>query len=140
MITSYLNALTRRGVHVLTFNDYLARRDAEWMGPVFQFLGLTIGYVQEGMSSRQRRKAYAADITYLSAKEAGFDFLRDSLCINMKDRVHRPFNYAIIDEADSILIDEARIPLDIFNFASTLMLWLTARLSLRKPGTYKFSS
>ena len=110
---SYLNALTGRGVHVLTFNDYLARRDAKWMGPVYQFLSLTTGYVQEGMSSRQRRKAYSADITYLSAKEAGFDFLRDSLCYNLKDRVHRPFIYAIIDEADSILIDEARIPLVI---------------------------
>ena len=116
---SYLNALTGSGVHVLTFNDYLARRDAEWMGPVFQFLGLTIGYIKEGMSSRQRRKAYSADITYLSAKEAGFDFLRDSLCDNIKDRVQRPFNYAIIDEADSILIDEARIPLVIAGTSDT---------------------
>ena len=116
---SYLNALTGRGVHVLTFNDYLARRDAEWMRPVYKFIGLTIGYVQEGMSSRQRRKSYSADITYLSAKEAGFDFLRDSLCDNTKNCVHRPFNYAIIDEADSILIDEARIPLVIAGTSDT---------------------
>ena len=110
---SYLNALPGKGMHVLTFNDYLAWRDAEWMGPVYQFLGLTTGYVKEGMSSEERRRAYSADITYLSAKEAGFDFLRDSLCDNIEDRVHRPFNCAIIDEADSILIDEARIPLVI---------------------------
>jgi preprotein translocase subunit SecA len=116
---SHLNALAGRGVHVLTFNDYLARRDAKWMEPVYQFLSLTTGYVQEGMSSRQRRKAYSADITYLSAKESGFDFLRDSLCDNIKDRVHRPFNYAIIDEADSILIDEARIPLIIAGNSDT---------------------
>jgi preprotein translocase subunit SecA len=110
---AYLNSLTGRGLHILTFNDYLARRDAQWMGPVFHFLGQTTGYVQEGMNSRQRRNAYSADITYLSAKEAGFDFLRDSLCHNLEERVQRPFNYAIIDEADSILIDEARIPLVI---------------------------
>jgi preprotein translocase subunit SecA len=116
---SYLNALAGRGVHVLTFNDYLAHRDAKWMGPVYQFLGLTVGYVQEGMSSAERRSAYSADITYLSAKEAGFDFLRDSLCDNIEDRVHRPFNYAIIDEADSILIDEARIPLVIAGTSDT---------------------
>ncbi|MFC1823528.1 accessory Sec system translocase SecA2 [Thermodesulfobacteriota bacterium] len=116
---SYLNALTGRGVHVLTFNDYLAHRDAKWMGPVYQFLSLTTGYVQEGMSSAERRKAYSSDITYLSAKEAGFDFLRDSLCDNINDRVHRPFNYAIIDEADSILIDEARIPLVIAGNSDT---------------------
>jgi len=106
-------------VHVLTFNDYLAHRDANWMGPVYQFLGLTVEYVQEGMSSAKRRKAYAADITYLSAREAGFDFLRDSLCDNNEDRVHRLFNYAIIDEADSILIDEARIPLVIAGVSDT---------------------
>jgi preprotein translocase subunit SecA len=116
---SYLNSLKGRGAHVLTFNDYLAHRDAEWMGPVYQFLGLTVGYIKEGMSSAERRSAYAADITYLSAKEAGFDFLRDSLCDSIEDRVHRPFNYAIIDEADSILIDEARIPLVIAGTSDT---------------------
>ncbi len=110
---AYLNALAGKGVHVLTFNDYLAQRDANWMGPVFEFLGLSIGCVQEGMPGTQRRKAYAADITYLTAKEAGFDFLRDSLCYTPEDLVHRSFHFAIIDEADSILIDEARIPLVI---------------------------
>jgi len=108
-----LNALTGRGVHVLTFNDYLARRDAAWMGPVYRFLGLSVGAVQEGMSVDARRAAYAADVTYATAKEAGFDFLRDGLCRTPDDLVHRAFNFAIIDEADSILIDEARVPLVI---------------------------
>ncbi len=110
---AYLNALSGIGVHVLTFNDYLARRDAHWMGPVYNFLGLSVGYVQEGMSIENRRKAYGSNITYLTAKEAGFDYLRDSLCYKSSDIVHRPFNFAIVDEADSIMIDEARIPLII---------------------------
>jgi preprotein translocase subunit SecA len=109
----YLNALTGKGAHVLTFNDYLARRDAQWMGPIYEFLGLTVGFVQEGMTIRQRQKAYAADITYLTAKEAGFDFLRDQRCARKQDLVHRPFHFAVVDEADSILIDEARVPLVI---------------------------
>ncbi|MEJ2544315.1 MAG: hypothetical protein P8Y99_09630, partial [Calditrichaceae bacterium] len=108
-----LNAMMGNGLHVLTFNDYLARRDAEWMKPVYKFLGLSVDFVQEGMSISRRQKAYKADITYLSAKEAGFDYLRDSLCYDQSSMVHRPFNFAIIDEADSILIDEARIPLVI---------------------------
>jgi preprotein translocase subunit SecA len=110
---AYLSALSGQGVHILTFNDYLARRDARWMGPIYQFLGLKVGYIQEGMSIKDRQNAYAADITYLTAKEAGFDYLRDSLCYQKDKTVHRSFNYAIIDEADSILIDEARIPLVI---------------------------
>ncbi len=110
---AYQSALTGKGVHVLTFNDYLARRDARWMGPIYQYLGLSVGFVQEGMSIQERRDAYSADITYVTAKEAGFDYLRDSLCYEKDRRVHRLFNFAIIDEADSILIDEARIPLVI---------------------------
>ncbi|MCU0914020.1 MAG: accessory Sec system translocase SecA2 [Planctomycetes bacterium] len=113
VLPAYLNALTGRGVHVLTFNDYLARRDAQWMGPVYQFLGLSVGLIQEGMTPRDRRQAYACDLTYATAKEAGFDYLRDHLCRNSDDLAHRPFHYAIVDEADSILIDEARIPLVI---------------------------
>jgi preprotein translocase subunit SecA len=113
VLPAYLNALVGKGVHILTFNDYLASRDAQWMGPVYEFLGLSVGCIQEGMSIPERQKAYRADITYLSAKEAGFDFLRDSLCYHKDDNVHRTFNFAIIDEADSILIDEARIPLVI---------------------------
>ncbi len=107
-----LNALTGRGVHVLTFNDYLARRDAVWMGPIYALLGLSVGTVQEGMDAAARRAAYACDVTYLTAKESGFDFLRDARATDT-ELVHRPFHYAIVDEADSILIDEARIPLVI---------------------------
>jgi preprotein translocase subunit SecA len=110
---AFFNALSKKGVHVLTFNDYLAKRDALWMKPVYDFLGLSVGYIQEGMSAENRRKAYASDITYCTAKESGFDYLRDSMCYKESQVVHRPLNVAIIDEADSILIDEARIPLVI---------------------------
>lgn len=113
VMPAYLNALTGQGVHVLTFNDYLASRDAEWMRPIYEFLGLTIGYVKEGMSIAERQQAYLSDITYVTAKESGFDYLRDFLCNEKEKLVHRPFHYAIVDEADSILIDEARIPLVI---------------------------
>jgi preprotein translocase subunit SecA len=113
VLPAYAHALGGRGVHILTFNGYLARRDREWMGPVYEFLGLTVGCVQEGMSINERQRAYAAEITYMTAKEAGFDYLRDFLCTNKDDLVQRPFHYAIVDEADSILIDEARIPLVI---------------------------
>ena len=108
-----LNALSGEGVHILTANDYLARRDAEWMGPVYRLLGLEAGAVWEGMTPERRRSAYSADITYLTANEAGFDFLRDQVCLKARDLVHRPFHFAIVDEADFILIDEARVPLVI---------------------------
>ncbi len=113
IMPAYFNAMTGQGVHVLTFNDYLARRDCEWMGPVYEFLGLDCGYVGEGMSVTERQQAYSAAITYVTAKEAGFDYLRDFLCTEVGQLVHRSFHYAIVDEADSILIDEARIPLVI---------------------------
>jgi len=113
VLPAYLNALTGHGVHVLTFNDYLARRDATWMGPLYSFLGLAVGVVQEGMSPDQRRCAYEADITYVTAKEAGFDLLRDGLRHDRDERVQRPFHFALVDEADSLLIDEARVPLVI---------------------------
>ncbi|QOY88573.1 preprotein translocase subunit SecA [Paludibaculum fermentans] len=106
-------ARQHQGVHVLTVNDYLAARDAEWMGLVYKRLGLTVGAIQQGMTSAERRAAYACDITYSTANEIGFDFLRDRLALYPKDQVHRPFAVAVIDEADSILIDEARIPLVI---------------------------
>jgi preprotein translocase subunit SecA len=113
VMPAYLNALQGKGVHILTFNDYLAGRDAQWMGPVYRFLGLTVSYVKDGMITEDRQRAYAADITYVTAKEAGFDYLRDSIAMNPGDIVHRPFHYAIVDEADSLLIDEARVPLVI---------------------------
>jgi len=109
----FLHALAGRGAHVLTFNDYLARRDAAWMGPVYERLGLSVGFVQERMSAPDRRRAYGADLTYLTAKEAGFDHLRDALALEPGDRVQREYHFALVDEADSILIDEARIPLVI---------------------------
>ncbi|HYG61356.1 MAG TPA: accessory Sec system translocase SecA2 [Thermoanaerobaculia bacterium] len=108
-----LNALTGRGVHVLTFNDYLARRDGEWMGPVYERLGLTVSSIQDGLSTAERQRAYGCEVTYLTVKQAGFDLLRDGLCLEPGDQVHRPFHLALVDEADSILIDEARIPLVI---------------------------
>lgn len=113
VLPAYLNALTGEGVHILTFNDYLAKRDAEWMGPIYHFLGLKVNSVQAGMSLSEKREAYAADITYVTAKEAGFDYLRDTIALNEADTVHRPFRYVIVDEADSLLLDEARVPLVI---------------------------
>ncbi|KNY27199.1 accessory Sec system translocase SecA2 [Pseudobacteroides cellulosolvens] len=110
---AYLNALTGKGVHIFTANDYLAKRDAGWMGPVFAFLGIRSGFINEGMSREDRKKAYAADITYVTAKEAGFDYLRDSLCYEDDELTQKGFGTAIVDEADFILIDEARIPLVI---------------------------
>jgi preprotein translocase subunit SecA len=107
----FLHTLAGRGAHVLTFNDYLARRDARWMGPVYERLGLSVGFVQERMGAPERRAAYAADVTYLTAKEAGFDHLRDGLALEPGERMQRTYHFALVDEADSILIDEARIPL-----------------------------
>lgn len=109
----YLNALSGKGVHVVTVNDYLAKRDSQWMAQVHEFLGLTVGCVQHAMSDEERRGAYACDITYGTNNEFGFDYLRDNMKFNLSDMVQRPFNYAIIDEVDSILIDEARTPLII---------------------------
>ena len=109
----YLNGLTGQGVHVVTVNDYLARRDAEWMGQVYAFLGLTTGVIVHGLSEEERRAAYASDITYGTNNEFGFDYLRDNMKYRLEDMVHRDFAYAIVDEVDSILIDEARTPLII---------------------------
>jgi preprotein translocase subunit SecA len=108
-----VHALTGRGAHVLTFNDYLARRDATWMGPVYLRLGVSVGFVQERQSPAERRAAYSADVTYLTAREAGFDHLRDGLVLEPGERVQRPYHFALVDEADSILVDEARVPLVI---------------------------
>jgi preprotein translocase subunit SecA len=113
VFTAALKALSGKGVHVLTFNDYLARRDAEWMGPVYERLGLSVAYIAEGMTPEGRRASYEADVTYVTAKEAGFDYLRGFLAYRPEHVVHRPFHFAVIDEVDSILIDEARIPLVI---------------------------
>ncbi len=109
----YLNALEGKGVHVVTVNDYLAKRDKEWMGKIYTFLGLTVGVIVHGLTNEQRRAAYNADITYGTNNEFGFDYLRDNMVINIEDMVQRKLNYAIVDEVDSILIDEARTPLII---------------------------
>ncbi|WP_420346469.1 preprotein translocase subunit SecA [Pelagibius sp.] len=109
----YLNALAGKGVHVVTVNDYLARRDAEWMGQIYRFLGLTVGCIVHGLSEDERRAAYAADVTYGTNNEFGFDYLRDNMKFQLEDMVQRDFNFAIVDEVDSILIDEARTPLII---------------------------
>ena len=109
----YLNALTGKGVHVVTVNDYLAKRDSEWMGKVYNFLGLSVGLIVHGLDNAQRKKAYASDITYGTNNEFGFDYLRDNMVIYKQDMVQRELNYAIVDEVDSILIDEARTPLII---------------------------
>jgi len=110
---AFLHGLAGSGVHILTFNDYLARRDAAWMGPIYDFLGLSVGCVQEGQGAAEKRTAYARDVTYATAKEVGFDYLRDQLAGRAEDAVLRPFHFALVDEADSILIDEARVPLII---------------------------
>ena len=112
-LATYLNALEGKGVHVVTVNDYLARRDCEWMGQVYRFLGLTTGVIVPNLREDERRAAYAADITYATNNELGFDYLRDNMKYSRDQMVHRPFNYAIVDEVDSILIDEARTPLII---------------------------
>ncbi|MAH89442.1 MAG: preprotein translocase subunit SecA [Pelagibacterales bacterium] len=112
-LSAYLNAIGGLGVHVVTVNDYLASRDSEWMGVIFKFLGLSVGCIKSGMSDIERKNAYMADITYGTNNEFGFDYLRDNMKFNLEDMCQRNFNYAIIDEVDSILIDEARTPLVI---------------------------
>src|SRR5699024_10362220 len=113
VLPAYLNALEGKGVHVVTVNDYLAKRDAEWMGRVHRFLGLETSVILSGLNSDQRRAAYNADITYGTNNELGFDYLRDNMAHNLNDLVQRGHHYAIVDEVDSILIDEARTPLII---------------------------
>ena len=112
-LPAYLNALLGKGVHVITVNDYLARRDREWMGPIYEFLGLTVGVIQHDIPPDERRAAYSCDITYGTNNEFGFDYLRDNMVVSREDMVQRPFYYAIVDEVDSILVDEARTPLII---------------------------
>ncbi|MGI6114290.1 MAG: preprotein translocase subunit SecA [Mahellales bacterium] len=112
-LPAYLNALTGKGVHIVTVNDYLARRDSEWMGRIYKFLGLRVGLIVHGLSSKERKAAYSADIIYGTNNEFGFDYLRDNMVIRKEDMVQRELNFAIVDEVDSILIDEARTPLII---------------------------
>src|SRR5213595_2972918 len=112
-LPAYLNALAGQGVHVVTVNDYLARRDSEWMGRIYRFLGMTVGVIQHDLNDQERQVAYAADITYGTNNEFGFDYLRDNMKFDLAYYVQRGHNFAIVDEVDSILIDEARTPLII---------------------------
>src|SRR5688572_4015088 len=112
-LPAYLNALSGQGVHVVTVNEYLAQRDSDWMGPIFRFLGLTVGVIKNSQMPAEKRAAYACDITYGTNNEFGFDYLRDNLAFRLEDRVQRGLAFAIVDEVDSILIDEARTPLII---------------------------
>ena len=110
-LTAYLNSLSGKGVHVVTVNDYLAKRDSENMGKIFKFLGITCGYINSGQDQDDRRRNYSYDITYATNSELGFDYLRDNMQFSKKDMVQRGHNFAIVDEIDSCLIDEARVPL-----------------------------
>src|SRR5690242_11059478 len=137
----YLNALAGKGVHIVTVNDYLARRDAEWMGQIYGFLGMTVGVIVHGLDDDMRRQQYAADITYGTNNEFGFDYLRDNMKYRLEDMVQRDFYFGIVDEVDSILIDEARTPLIISGPAedsSDLYRQVDAvvRELVKDPGTY----
>ena len=112
-LPAYLNALEGKGVHIVTVNDYLASRDAGWMGPIYEFCGLSVGLIVHDLTYAQRKDAYACDVTFGTNNELGFDYLRDNMVVAADNMVQRPLNYAIIDEVDSILIDEARTPLII---------------------------
>ena len=116
-LAAYLNALPGEGVHIVTVNDYLARRDAEWMGPIFKTLGMSVGVIQSGEYGEAKAEAYQADVIYGTNNEFGFDYLRDNMAFRLQDRVQRSLHYAIVDEVDSILIDEARTPLIIVGAA-----------------------
>ncbi len=145
-LAAYLNALPAKGVHVVTVNDYLARRDAGWMGKLYQFLGLTVGVVVAGMSTEEKRAAYAADITYGTNNEFGFDYLRDNMAFSLDDKMQRGHAFAIVDEVDSILIDEARTPLiisgqaeessEMYYRVNELVPRLTKQLEKDGPGDY----
>ena len=113
VLPAYLNALTGKGVHIITVNEYLAQRDTEWMGGIHRFLGLTVGVNLREMSPSEKKEQYNCDIMYSTNSELGFDYLRDNMVVRGEDRVQRPLNFAIIDEVDSVLIDEARTPLII---------------------------
>ncbi|HOS19538.1 MAG TPA: preprotein translocase subunit SecA, partial [Clostridia bacterium] len=122
-LPAYLNALAGEGVHIVTVNDYLAKRDAQWMGKIYKFLGLTVGCIVHDLDNDQRRRAYACDITYGTNNEFGFDYLRDNMALSLEDCVQRGHHYAIVDEVDSILIDEARTPLIISGPAEENKKW-----------------
>ena len=121
----YLNALAGKGVHVITVNEYLAGRDADWMGRIYRALGLTVGVNKRELNAREKREAYECDITYTTNSELGFDYLRDNMVTSVKDRVMRGLHMAIIDEVDSVLIDESRTPLIISGVKNRLPIFIS---------------
>src|SRR5579863_2299620 len=136
----YLNALTGNGVHIVTVNDYLARRDAEWMGQIYRLLGMSVGCIVHDLDDFQRQEAYRCDVTYGTNNELGFDYLRDNMKFRLEEMVHRPFHYAIVDEVDSILIDEARTPLIISGPTednSDLYIQVNKLIPALEPGDYE---
>ncbi|MEM7503663.1 MAG: preprotein translocase subunit SecA [Pseudomonadota bacterium] len=145
-LPAYLNALSGKGVHVVTVNEYLAQRDADWMRPVYEFLGLTVGVTKSGQSQHEKMEAYNCDITYATNNELGFDYLRDNLAFSIDDKVQRELNFAVVDEVDSILIDEARTPLiisgpteentDLYKKINTLIPKLTVQEEEDGPGDF----
>jgi len=149
-LPAYLNAISGDGVHIVTVNEYLAQRDADWMGPVYEFLGLSVGVAKSGQNHEEKHAAYAADITYATNNELGFDYLRDNLAFSSSDKVQRELNFAIVDEVDSILIDEARTPLIISGPADTstelyaeinkLIPSLTAHQDPEEPSNYDIAA
>ena len=146
-LPAYLNALSSDGVHIVTVNEYLAQRDADWMRPIYEFLGLTVGVSKTGQSTEEKRAAYAADITYATNNELGFDYLRDNLAFSIEDKAQRKLNFAIVDEVDSILIDEARTPLiisgpaesstDLYAQINKLIPKLKAQEETEEPTNYE---
>ena len=145
-LAAYLNALPQKGVHIITVNDYLARRDADWMGEIYEFLGLSVGVIVSGMEHKEKQEAYAADITYGTNNEFGFDYLRDNMAFSAADRMQKKLNFAIVDEVDSILIDEARTPLiisgptndnsDLYQKINKIVPKLKIQKSEDKPGDF----
>src|SRR5216110_462137 len=136
----YLNALTGNGVHVVTVNDYLAKRDAEWMGQIYQLLGMSVGVIVHELDDAERQQAYLCDVTYGTNNELGFDYLRDNMKFRLEEMCHRPFHYAIVDEVDSILIDEARTPLIISGPTednSDLYIQVDKLIPALEPGDYE---
>ena len=145
-LPAYLNAISGEGVHIVTVNEYLAQRDADWMRPIYEFLGLTVGVSRAGQTSEEKQEAYGADITYATNNELGFDYLRDNLAFSTADKTQRTLNFAIVDEVDSILIDEARTPLiisgpaeastDLYAQINKLIPKLTPQEETEEPTNY----
>ena len=132
ILPAYLNALTGDGVHIITVNEYLAGRDANWMGKIYEFLGLTVGINYREYNQEQKRAAYNCDIMYSTNNEIGFDYLRDNMVVRAEDRVQRPLNFVIIDEVDSVLIDEARTPLIISGGKCNQQIYINKPINLLK--------